>query len=92
MSKYHNYLTSTCTFHVYSPKYFNVILFVCIVNFRNALNHRIIGCPVIIDNKKYKRNALMFNLCMVFDSHDNAEQFEEIVKKLAIYLKTLEVN
>lgn len=50
------------------------------------------GCPVIIDNKKYKRNALIFNLCMVFDTSVNTEKYEGIVKKLAGYLRTLEVT
>ena len=46
---------------------------------------------MIIDDKKYKRNALIFNLCLVFDESATTEHYEPIVKKLASYLTLLEV-
>ena len=43
-----------------------------------------------IDSPKYERNALMFNLCLVFDANKNTLHYESVVKKLSGYLTTLE--
>ncbi|XP_078690409.1 GATOR1 complex protein NPRL2-like isoform X1 [Branchiostoma floridae x Branchiostoma belcheri] len=58
----------------------------------DALGHRIIGCPVSIQNAKYSRNALLFNLCFVFGSDADSQRYEPVVKKLAGYLTTLELE
>ncbi|CAH1270837.1 GATOR1 complex protein NPRL2-like [Branchiostoma lanceolatum] len=58
----------------------------------DALGHRIIGCPVCIENAKYSRNALLFNLCFVFGSDADSQRYEPVVKKLAGYLTTLEME
>jgi hypothetical protein len=58
----------------------------------NALGYKIVGYPVAIHDKKYLRNYLMFNLCFVCRSKARTVQFEPIVKKLAEYLVTLEVE
>ena len=56
------------------------------------MGHKILGCPIIIrDDKKYKRNALIFNLCLVFEENAATEIYEPVVKKLASYLTLLEV-
>lgn len=43
-----------------------------------------------IDNRKYIRNALIFNLAFVFDEKFDGIAFEPIVEKIAYYLKKLE--
>lgn len=58
----------------------------------NAHGHIFVGCPVIIDNKKYARNALIFNLCFVFDNKTETSNYEPVVKKLASYLTQLETD
>ncbi len=58
----------------------------------NALGHKIVGCPVFIDNPKYARNALIFNVCFVFESSTDTVQYEEVVKKVALYFTTLELE
>lgn len=59
----------------------------------NALGHKIIGFPMIIDNpKKYTRNELIFNLCFVCKASQRSVQYEPLVKKLANYLFTLELE
>jgi hypothetical protein len=58
----------------------------------NAFKRKIIGCPVIIDNPKYKRNAFIFNLSLVCDAELDTRPYEKIVRKLAEYLKALEVR
>ena len=51
-----------------------------------------VGYPIQIDDAKYARNALMFNLCFVFDECANVSPYEPIVKKLGEYLRTAEVG
>lgn len=58
----------------------------------NALGHKFVGCPVCIDNAKYARNKLIFNLCFVFDQNTRTSNYEPVVKKLATYLKQLELE
>ena len=50
------------------------------------------GCPVSIGDTKYERNALMFNLCFVFEQHVDTINYEPVVKKLASYLTQIEVR
>ncbi|XP_070559593.1 GATOR1 complex protein NPRL2-like [Ptychodera flava] len=76
-------------FHVYiitKPQLHNKLITV------NAVGQKIIGCPVGIESAKYSRNALLFNLCFVFDSSSTTLPYEPVVKKLASYLITLELE
>ncbi|CAG2246562.1 NPRL2 [Mytilus edulis] len=57
----------------------------------NTLGKKVIGCPVIIENPKYARNAYIFNLFFVMDSKTETTKYEPVVKKLASYLKQIEV-
>ncbi|XP_068107670.1 GATOR1 complex protein NPRL2 [Hyperolius riggenbachi] len=57
-----------------------------------AMDKKLIGCPVCIEHKKYSRNALLFNLGFVCDARAKTCALEPIVKKLAGYLKTLELE
>ncbi|XP_071810529.1 GATOR1 complex protein NPRL2-like [Asterias amurensis] len=77
------------TLHVYiitKPELQNKLITI------NAPGHKIIGCPVGIQNAKYSRNALLFNLCFVCDASTNTACYEPLVKKLASYLITLELE
>ncbi|KAG8536371.1 hypothetical protein GDO81_026504 [Engystomops pustulosus] len=57
-----------------------------------AMDKKLIGCPVCIEDKKYSRNALLFNLGFVCNARAKTCALEPIVKKLAGYLKTLELE
>lgn len=63
------------------------ILILC----RNARKDKIIGYPIHIENQKYPRNRLIFNLCFVCDATKRTVQYEPLVRKLANYLVKLEV-
>lgn len=51
-----------------------------------------VGCPHSITNKKYERNALIFNVVFVFDSKCNTQPFETVVEKLCKYFMEAEVG
>lgn len=53
---------------------------------------KILGFPVSIDSKKYARNSFYFNLCFVCDPWARSVQYEPVVKKLADYLITMELE
>lgn len=59
--------------------------------FSNALDHKFIGCPISIENAKYSRNALVFNVCFVLGPNIDTIRYEGVVKKLAGYMTSLEV-
>lgn len=65
-----------------------IVIFIC----RSVLGKKVIGCPVIIKNPKYERNAYFFNLCFVMESGAETTKYETVVKKLASYLKQIEVG
>ncbi|KAJ3107571.1 Nitrogen permease regulator 2 [Phlyctochytrium planicorne] len=54
--------------------------------------YKVMGYPVSIEDPKYERNALLFNLCFVFDKDANTTSYEQIVKKMARVLRSLEVE
>ncbi|KAG1701207.1 GATOR complex protein NPRL2 [Nymphon striatum] len=58
----------------------------------NALGYKILGYPVNIDNKKYARNALIFNMCFICDASKRTIQYEPLIRKLSEYLTTLELE
>jgi len=57
-----------------------------------AFGYSFVGYPIVITNKKYARNALIFNVVFVFDETDDVHEFEPVVTKLAGYMKTLELE
>ena len=57
-----------------------------------AFGFTFMGYPVTIEDKKYFRNDLRFNAVFVFNEDDEVQEFEAVVKKLAGYLKTLEME
>jgi len=55
-------------------------------------DYKIVGCPVCMEDKKYDRNILMFNLCFVCTAQSKTKPIEPVVRKLADYLTTLETE
>lgn len=53
---------------------------------------KLISYPVIIENQRYPRNAMIFNLGMVFDCDSDTRCYEPVVRKLARILRTAEVR
>ncbi|XP_054161680.1 GATOR complex protein NPRL2-like isoform X2 [Oppia nitens] len=58
----------------------------------NALGLKIIGFPIGINDSKYPRNRLIFNVCFVCNASLRTTQYEPIVRKLANYLIHLELE
>ncbi|KAL3272445.1 hypothetical protein HHI36_013925 [Cryptolaemus montrouzieri] len=53
-------------------------------------DHKILGFPIRIDDKKYARNAFLFNLCFICDSNTRTVHYEPVVTKLSDYLTAME--
>jgi len=51
----------------------------------------VVGCPIHISLDYMARNVLIFNLCFVFDPVVKTARYELVLKKVANYLKALEV-
>ena len=60
--------------------------------FRDVSGFRIVGCPKCISDKKYDRNAFIFNSVFVFDSTTDTSPYEPIIQKLGDAFKTYEVG
>ncbi|KJE92625.1 hypothetical protein CAOG_03547 [Capsaspora owczarzaki ATCC 30864] len=58
----------------------------------NAAGFTFVGHPVAIENKKYERNALLFNLGFVFDAGVEIKAFEPTIRKIAHYLYSMEIE
>ncbi|EFA78815.1 NPR2 family protein [Heterostelium album PN500] len=57
-----------------------------------AFDYKILGYPVLLQDVKYHRNALLFNLAMVFDKHTDTTIYHNIIRKLGTILRTLETE
>ncbi|KAM9972616.1 hypothetical protein ACTFIR_011983 [Dictyostelium discoideum] len=55
-----------------------------------AFDYKILGYPILMQDVKYHRNALLFNLCFVFDKSTDTTNYNQIVRKLGTILRTLE--
>lgn len=55
-------------------------------------DHKVLGFPVGIFDKKYPRNAFLFNLCFICDSNSRTVHYEPVVTKLAEYLTAMEIE
>jgi hypothetical protein len=55
-------------------------------------HHTIVGYPVRLENKKYHRNQLLFNLGIVLSSKASPNKFEHVCKKIGHTLKALELE
>jgi hypothetical protein len=54
--------------------------------------HKMVGYPMQIEDPRYPRNALMFNLVFVFERDADTRAYEPVVRKMAQTLRTLEVR
>lgn len=59
---------------------------------RNAKDIKVIGYPVGINDPKFPRNKLIFNLCLVCVPTEKNLEYESVVEKLAHYLRDLEIE
>lgn len=53
---------------------------------------KIVGLPVSIEDPKYERNTLLFNVCFVFDREAATGCYDQVVRKIARELKALELE
>lgn len=58
----------------------------------NALGLKVIGYPIGIDDSRYPRNRLIFNVCFVCRPHMRTFHYEPLVKKLNKYFEELELE
>lgn len=65
------------------------IISVCV---KSANNSQILGCPICISNGNYERNALIFNVCFIFDSNKDIKCYKPIIKKLNNIIKKMEIE
>jgi hypothetical protein len=56
----------------------------------NCLGYKISGYPTYLHDKKYRRNYLLFNLCLVCHHWSRTVQFEPFVRKLSQFFVNLE--
>jgi hypothetical protein len=52
---------------------------------------KIVGFPVCMESNKYQRNKLLFNLAFAFDVDDDPTPYEPVCRKVAKYMRELEV-
>ena len=52
----------------------------------------VMGVPVMLRDKKYKRQMLVFNLSFVFDRNADTSSYEPVARKIARVLASLEVR
>jgi len=62
----------------------------CIPVCREVGDYKIVGCPKCINDKKYERNAFIFNFVFVFSS-PNTSSYEPVIQKMGNAFKTYEV-
>lgn len=58
----------------------------------DVAGYRVVGCPKCIDDKKYKRNAFIFNFVFVFDSSTDPTPYEPVIQKIGEAFKTYELE
>jgi len=58
----------------------------------SCFGFKIMSYPVKLENPKYPRNILLWNLCFVFDQNVNTAPYEPIVSKLGLVFKNLELQ
>lgn len=58
----------------------------------SAFGVRFMGFPIGIENEKYTRNALMFNVAFLFDESTPTRPYEHVLRKLGRFLRTMEID
>ena len=59
--------------------------------FSEVAGYKFVGCPKCIEDKKYERNAFMFNFVFVFDSSTDTSTYEAVILKIGNAFKSYEV-
>ncbi len=54
-------------------------------------DYKVVGCPKCIDDKKYERNAFIFNFVFVFPSATDTSMYEPAIQKMGNAFRTYEV-
>lgn len=54
--------------------------------------HRLVSCPIHIIGDRYPRNYLLFNVAAVFAADVDVAPFEPVVRKLALALRSVELE
>lgn len=57
-----------------------------------ALDRKISGYPIVLENEKYKRNQFMFNVCFVCFPWSRTVQYEPALIKFSEFLVDLELE
>jgi hypothetical protein len=57
-----------------------------------AFDMLFVGFPMLLEGRKYHRNALLWNLAFVFEPSAEIEPYLAILRKLGFLLKNLEVE
>uniref|UniRef100_K3WCL8 Nitrogen permease regulator 2 n=1 Tax=Globisporangium ultimum (strain ATCC 200006 / CBS 805.95 / DAOM BR144) TaxID=431595 RepID=K3WCL8_GLOUD len=56
----------------------------------SVMQMKIVGYPVCIEDDKYHRNALLFNIGFVFDEHVDTAAYRPILRKLGALMESME--
>ena len=57
-----------------------------------ALHHVVMGLPLVIQDDKYHRNALLFSVGLVVTEGARTEQFEQALREVALTLHAMELE
>lgn len=85
----HRLNANTSMIYNWSRALFHYCIF---TGFSDAGDYRIVGCPKTIEDNKYARNALIFNVVFVFTAQADTSPYEAVVQKLGEAFKTYEVS
>ncbi|KAI8053443.1 nitrogen permease regulator 2 [Syncephalis plumigaleata] len=55
-------------------------------------NYKLVGFPSRVEHTRYARNAIIFNMVFVFARQADTRAYEPVARKMAITLRTLEVE
>lgn len=76
--------------NILTSSYIKIIIVVVICS--EVGEYRIMGCPKCIDDKKYERNAFIFNFVFVFSSSIDTSTYEPVIQKMGNAFRTYEVR
>ena len=85
---YYTQSACTCIYTVFAYKIYELPLSCD----RDVSGYRIVGSPRCIDDKKYARNAFIFNFVFVFTSSTVTAAYEPIITKIGDTFRTCEVR
>lgn len=84
-----NIFSLACDYIIPAQLLCGEIISVCV---KNKNESQILGCPICISNGNYERNALIFNVCFIFDSNTDIKCYKPIIKKLNNIIKKMEME